>query len=226
MNVVVLPDRGELADFTAQWIATRLSNAVRRRGRGFVAFSGGSTPRPMLAALAEHALPWADIEVFQVDERCAPDGHEARNAALLDLLPVARRSVHLMPVTAARPAAAARRYALVLPERFDVVHLGLGDDGHTASWPPGDSVVESADAVAVIEMFNGWPRMTLTPAPVNAARQRIVEVAGASKSAMVDRWLLGDRALPITTVRRRDTTVVLDADAARGESARRLVVAR
>jgi 6-phosphogluconolactonase len=226
VNIVVLSDRDQLAEFGAAWIATRLRNAIRLRGRAVVAFSGGSTPRPMLAALAGHSMSWGDVEVFQVDERCAPDGHEARNASLLDVLPAPRRNVHLMPVTAKRRGSAADRYAAALPERFDVVHLGLGDDGHTASWPPGDPVLDSPAPVAVVPMFNGWPRMTLTLAPVNLARQRIVEVAGASKVAMVDRWLLGDHTLPISAVRRTGTTVVLDADAAAGQSARRLVMRR
>ena len=101
-----------------------------------------------------------------------------------------------MPVTAARPrAAGSRRYAALLPDRFDVVHLGLGDDGHTASWPPGDPVIDDRRAVALSGEYNGRVRMTLTVPVVNAARHRLVLATGAAKAAIVERWLLHDHAL-------------------------------
>jgi 6-phosphogluconolactonase/glucosamine-6-phosphate isomerase/deaminase len=129
----------------------------------------------------------------------------------LDRLPC---RVELMGVTDVDLAGAARRYAAGLPERFDVVHLGLGDDGHTASWPPGDPVVDSDLACDVVGEFNGFRRMTLTPPVINRARSRLVLTYGSSKAPMVRRWLAGDRSLPVARVRRTDTWAMLDPAAA------------
>jgi 6-phosphogluconolactonase/glucosamine-6-phosphate isomerase/deaminase len=206
VNIVEVPDQAALAELSAGFVARRLSDAVRRRGAATAAFSGGSTPGPMLARLAALPVPWGQVTVFQVDERVAPDGHEARNSALLDVLPAAA-CVRLMPVTDRSLDRAARRYAALLPDRFDIVHLGMGSDGHTASWPPGDPVVRSVEPVAVVGPYAGWPRLTLTARVVNGARCRLVCIAGESKAPMLMRWLLHDRSLPITAVRRTHTTV-------------------
>jgi 6-phosphogluconolactonase len=214
MDVTIAPTEAEAAALTANRIGRRLRDAVRRRGAATIAFSGGSTPKPMLALLAAFDLPWSSITAYQVDERVAPDGDPDRNAPLLDVLPLRGRQVKLMGVTSKDLGAACRRYAATLPERFDIVHLGIGDDGHTASWPPGDPVVERREPVAMCGMFNGHIRMTLTPPVVNGARFRLVEVSGAAKAPAVHGWMSGDAALPITRVRRTGTLAVLDAAAA------------
>lgn len=214
MEIRVAADPQAAADVAARAIARRLVNAVAARGTASVAFSGGSTPALMLARMAELDVPWGQVHVFQVDERVAPDGDPARNAGLLDALPVRRANRHLMPVTAKDLNAAARRYAAALPERFDVVHLGVGDDGHTASWPPGDPVIDATEPVAMSAPYNGFVRMTLTPPVVNAARHRLVLAPGAAKAQPLSRWLLDDHSLPIQRVRRADTVVVIDAAAA------------
>lgn len=193
------------------WLARRVRDAVRRRGSAAIAVSGGSSAPPMFAALLAADVPWEHVTVWQVDERVAPDGHEARNAAQLTDLPA---RVELMPVTAADLAAGARRYGAGLPERFDVVHLGLGDDGHTASWPPGDPVVDSDLPCAVVDEFNGFRRMTLTPRVVNAARSRVVLTYGEAKAPMVARWLLRDPELPVDRIRRSGTWAFIDPAAA------------
>jgi 6-phosphogluconolactonase/glucosamine-6-phosphate isomerase/deaminase len=193
-------------------IARRLASAIRVRDAASLALSGGSTAPALIAELVAARLDWSRVTVWQVDERVAPDGHPARNARQLAGWP---GPVKLMPVAAADLTRAARRYAGSLPARFDVVHLGLGDDGHTASWAPGDGhVLASERAVEVVPAFNGWTRMTLTPGPVNAARWRCVLAVGAGKRAVVERWLLDDRRLPITSVRRSDTNAFLDFAAA------------
>jgi len=214
MEILVLGTADDAADAAAAWVARQVRNAVRRRGLASLAVSGGSTPALMFAALAELDVPWEAVSVWQVDERVAPDGDPARNAALLDALPLPACRVHLMPVTVKHLAAGAMRYAASLPERFDVVHLGLGDDGHTASWPPGDPVVDQRPAVALSGEYNGFVRMTLTPRTVNAARHRLVLATGQAKAEPVRQWLLGDSSLPIQRVRRSDTVVVLDQAAA------------
>jgi 6-phosphogluconolactonase/glucosamine-6-phosphate isomerase/deaminase len=205
----------EPAVAAARSIARRLRDAHRRRGAATLALSGGSTAPAMIDALLGELLPWEALTVWQVDERVAPDDHPDRNAVQLGGLPCA---VRLMPVTATDLRAAATRYARSLPDRFDLVHLGVGDDGHTASWPPGNhDVLVSDRLVEVVPPFNGRPRMTLTPRVVNAARARLVLATGARKRGVITRWLDGDRSLPITTVRRTATTVVLDPAAAPGE---------
>lgn len=222
MEIQVADDVAAAAGHAAAWIVRRATDAVRRRGRFVLAVSGGSTPALMFDALAAAAMPWSATTILQVDERIAPDGSADRNATQLDAH--LGRAAHdarirLMPVTAADlPRAAARYAAEVASAPIDVVHLGMGDDGHTASWPPDDPVGRlrgpTAPAVTVVGPFNGLRRMTLTPPAVNAARSRLVLVTGAGKAAMVERWLLRDPALPIERVARRDTVVVLDRAAA------------
>ena len=193
------------------WLARRIRGAARRRGEALIAVSGGSTAPPMFRALLEENVPWDRTTIWQVDERVAPDGDRARNAAQLVPLPC---QVRLVPVTGADLAAGARRYGAGLPERFDVVHLGLGSDGHTASWPPGDRVVDSEWPCEATGEFNGFARMTLTPPVVNAARSRLMLTLGASKAPMVARWLLRDPSIPVDRVRRADTWLFLDPAAA------------
>jgi len=177
-----------------------------------MALSGGSTAPLLIAALLDEDVPWETTTVWQVDERIAPDGDDRRNASQLAALPC---RVRLMPVTSTDLRRAARQYGAALPERFDVVHLGLGEDGHTASWPPGDSgPIESDRSVELVGGFHGVPRMTLTKRVVNDARSRAVLAVGSSKRQMVERWLLRDRSLPITAVRSTSTWVFLDDDAA------------
>ena len=183
----------------------------------------------MFAGLAASNVPWEQVDVFQVDERVAPDGDPARNRRLLDALPLPVQQIHAMPVTTADHRRAASAYAAVLPVRLDVVHLGIGDDGHTASWPPGDpastvtpvstvmpgpGATERDAAVAITGPFKGFVRMTLTPSPVNEAVSRLVLVIGADKADVVARWVEGDLSLPVQSVRRTNTTVVLDQQAA------------
>ena len=214
MDIIVVPDPQSAANQAAAWIARQLRNAASRRGMASVAFSGGSTPALMLAALAELSVPWTVTTVFQVDERIAPDGDPDRNAGLLEVLRPCRPTIRLMPVTAGDLAAARRRYAASLPDRLDVVHLGVGDDGHTASWPPGDPVIDERRHVAISSEFNGRARMTLTVPVVNAARRRLVLATGAAKAEIIERWLLHDHTLPVDRVSRTNTSVVLDAPAA------------
>ena len=213
MDLRVLDDATAAANEAAGWTAHHLRGAVQRRGAATFAISGGSTPAAMFTALAMLDVPWEHVTIFQVDERVAPDGDAARNAALLALFPTAAL-MRPMPVTDVDLEDAAQRYGALLPERIDVVHLGLGDDGHTASWPPGDSVIDDPARVALCGEYRGHVRMTLTPSVVNAARHRVVLAAGADKAAPLESWLLGNDTLPIARVRASDTLVVVDRAAA------------
>jgi 6-phosphogluconolactonase/glucosamine-6-phosphate isomerase/deaminase len=214
MDLVIAPDPEAAAAEAATWVALQLRTAASLRGTATVAFSGGSTPALMLQALAGLAVPWEQTTIFQVDERVAPDGDPDRNASLLDVLRPHGPTIHLMPVTERDLRAAAEAYASLLPPRLDVVHLGFGDDGHTASWPPGDPVVDADGAVAISREYKGRVRMTLTPHAVNAARRRLVLVTGSSKAPIIERWVLNDPALPASRVNRVGAYVVLDAAAA------------
>jgi 6-phosphogluconolactonase/glucosamine-6-phosphate isomerase/deaminase len=199
----------------AQSIARRLNAAIRRRGSATLAVSGGSSAPPMLAILAALDVPWPKVGVWQVDERIAPDGDDSRNANQLAGFPGRHR---LMPVTDPDLAKAAKRYARTLPERFDVVHLGLGDDGHTASWPPGDPVIDRTEPVALSQAYQGHVRMTLTPGVVNAATGRVVLTRGAGKAAALASWLdpADGPAPPIARLRATRTVVFTDAAAGIG----------
>jgi len=166
----------------------------------------------MLAELASADLAWDHITVFQVDERVAPDGDAARNADALVGFPA---RVLIMPVTEADLDQAAASYAAELPDQLDVVHLGMGPDGHTASWPPGDPVINRTEPVALSAEYQGHVRMTITPPVVNNARVRVVLITGADKAPAVATWLTTSSSdLPISRVKTTDTTVVLDDAAA------------
>ena len=209
MDVRTGPDAERRA---AAWIARRLRDAHRRRAEVFIALSGGSTAPSLIAALLDEDVPWSTTTIWQVDERVAPDGDDRRNANHLAVIPAFTR---LMPVTGADLRRSARQYGAKLPPRFDVVHLGLGDDGHTASWPPDDrGPIDSDRSVEIIDEFHGTPRMTLTRRVVNGARSRVVLATGASKRPMATRWLDGDDSLPISAVKSSNTWVFLDDEAA------------
>ncbi len=221
MQLVVRPDPLAASAAAADRIARRLVRAVHARGSASLAVSGGRTGGLLFDALADHReVPWSSVDVFQVDERHAPDGHPDRNAVdlverLARPVDLPARRLHLMPVTATDPRAAARRYSRLVAAPIDVVHLGLGDDGHTASWPPGDlAVVASSRAVELVDTYRGRSRLTLTPRVVNAAHVRVVLVTGADKAAPLRAWVGGRRDLPVANLRRSGTIVVADAAAA------------
>lgn len=218
------------ATTAAAYAATRIAAAAREdvtsRGRFAVAFSGGSTPAPMFAALADHDLPWERIHVLQVDERVAPDGHPERNLTglrrqLLDRIPIPSGNVHPMPVTEPDLDAAAATYAARIaglcgqPPRVDLVHLGLGDDGHTASLVPGDPILEVTDRdVAPTGAYRGHRRLTLTVPALSRARRLLWLVTGAGKADAVRRLVDADETAPAARLLRDDAPLVLDPPAA------------
>jgi 6-phosphogluconolactonase len=226
LSLEVLPDAAALARAAVRHVIEAADAALDERGRFTVAFSGGGTPRRFFEELTHRPLPWRSIHVFQVDERVAPPGHRDRNLTalatqLLDRVPIPAANVHPMPVEAADLEAAAVGYAAEIREVcgpegvLDLVHLGLGDDGHTASWPPGDPVVDVTDAdVAVVGPYRGYRRMTLTPPAVNRAGSILWLVGGAGKAPALARLLEGDPTIPAARVRREGAVVLAGADAA------------
>lgn len=232
MQTVVLDDEAAVAQAAARWIATAARQAIAERGQFLLAVSGGKTPWLMLQELAQEELPWSGVHLFQVDERVAPDGHPDRNltqlmqslAAADSLNPLGTLpiNIHPMPVTEPHLPAAAQQYAAELarwagqPPVLDVVHLGLGTDGHTASLVPGDDClnVTSTD-VAITGVYQGRQRMTLTYPLLNRARQVLWLATGAGKREMLPRLLNSDPTIPAGLVR-ADTALLMTDRAAVG----------
>jgi 6-phosphogluconolactonase len=226
LAVEVLADAPAAARGAAAFIASAAREAVGARGRFTLALSGGRTPAAMLEALAGEEMPWGEVHAFQVDERVAPPGDPARNLNMLEsalLAPgrLAPSRLHPMPVEDADPAQGAARYAAVLgttagePPVLDLVHLGLGDDGHTASLVPGDAALTITGAeVWTTAPYRGHRRMTLTFPALDRARWRLWLLTGADKGAMLARLHAGDAGIPAGRVSRERALVFCDRDAA------------
>jgi 6-phosphogluconolactonase/glucosamine-6-phosphate isomerase/deaminase len=162
-------------------------------------------------------MPWASVGIWQVDERIAPDGDPDRNLTglLAALPPDGRSAVRPMPVLDADLGSAAERYSASLPPAFDVVHLGLGDDGHTASLVPGDPVLDVVDRdVALTGRYRGRRRMTLTFRALGRAGLALWLITGADKAAMLPRLLAGDGSIPAGRVDAARRLVLADEAAA------------
>lgn len=219
-------DTDRLSAEAAAHIAAVLRATVEVEGRATVAFSGGSSAGPLFAALAEADLPWHALDVFQVDERVAPDGDPDRNLTLLrhyllDRVPLSPDRLHAMPVGAVDLDAAAAGYAKVLRHhagripRLDLVHLGIGTDGHTASLIPDSPLLAaSSSLVGVTDRYQGRRRMTLTLPVLSRARQVLWYVSGAEKAAIVRRLADGDTSIPAGQVERARALLLLDPAAA------------
>jgi 6-phosphogluconolactonase len=212
----VIADTGTVAARAAGYVAGRARAAVAEHGRFTFAVSGGHTPWAMFAELRNQDMPWADVELFQVDERVAPDGDPDRNLTQLrESIGEAPARVHPMPVTDPDLEAAAGAYATVLPRRFDLVHLGLGPDGHTASLVPGDPVLEVTGAlVAVTQPYQGHRRMTLTYPALARADQLLWLVTGADKRDALAKLLAGDESIPAGRVLATRSLIMADQAAA------------
>ena len=222
MKIRILDDADSAARAAAAVIAESARAAVAARGRFIMALSGGHTPWLMLRALANEEVPWGSVHVVQVDERVAPAGHPDRNltqlrASLLEHAPIGPDQIHAMPVESPDLEAAAAQYALTLrqlagsPPVLDLVHLGLGPDGHTASLVPGDPVLEVSDAdVALTGVYQGRRRMTLTYPMLNRSRSVLWLVTGSEKAGMLVRLANGDASIPAGRVRGGDALVLAD----------------
>lgn len=222
----VLADADAVARRAARLVAEEARAAAAARGRFCLAVSGGHTPWRMLRALAGEPVPWDAVQLFQVDERVAPAGDGDRNWTHIDesllrraALPAA--NLHPMPVEERDLDAAAARYARELeraagaPPVLDLVHLGLGTDGHTASLLPGDPALAVADRdVAVSGVYEGRRRMTLTFPALGRARRILWLVTGAEKRAMLARLRAGDGSIPAGRVRSERARILADPAAA------------
>ena len=217
LRIEVLPDAAAVAERGAEYVAECARAAVDDHGRFTFAVSGGHTPWAMFAHLVGQ-VSWGEVTIYQVDERVAPDGDPDRNLTHLNrsLPPGAAADVRAMPVEWHDLETAAADYARSLPEAIDLVHLGLGPDGHTASLVPGDPVLEVTDrGVALTEEYQGHRRMTLTYPTLNAAKQVLWLVTGEDKIDALRRLRAGDASVPAARVNAASALIIADAAAAK-----------
>lgn len=228
MEIKIFADEQTAAQQSASFIAAEARMAIATRNRFLLALSGGRTPWLMLRSLAREDVSWQLVHLFQVDERDAPAGHPDRNLthireSQLDRVPIPANQAHAIPIEAGNLETAAMSYAKTLqqvagsPPVLDLVHLGLGPDGHTASLVPGDRVLDVGDAdVGVTGAYQKRRRITLTYPILNRARRILWVVTGSEKAGMLARLRDADRAIPAGRVRQASAVVLADAAAAEG----------
>lgn len=239
MSVEIFPAPKEIAEAAAKLFAARAGEAISTRGHFTIALSGGRTPVALYTLLAKapfaSQIPWARVHLFWGDERCVPPDHADSNyrlvrELLLDYVSIPAANVHRMPGEM-DPEEGAARYEGQLRDFFaphgdglpvfDLILLGLGEDGHTASLFPGTRAIRESTRWVVghhVDMQKGW-RITLTPPVINAARTVVFIAAGAAKAAVVKEILEGlfrPDALPAQIVRPAGGTLLwmLDREAA------------
>lgn len=195
-TVEVLPDLAALIERSLSIALAKIQTAIESRGLCTIALSGGSTPKPLYEAIASQQLPWDKIHVFWGDERYVPPDHPDSNQlmarrAWLDSVDIPAQNIHPMPTDDADPADAAHKYESHLAEFFnlktgefpalDVILLGMGDDGHTASLFPHTEALQVRDRLITVGSKDGQPRITFTAPTINHGRCVMFVVAGANK---------------------------------------------
>jgi 6-phosphogluconolactonase len=226
MKLEILDNDEMVAQKAASLISDEARAAISLRGHFIMAVSGGRTPWKMLRTLAEEDLPWERIHILQVDERQAPEGHPDRNLthlreSLLGHAPILPERIHAMQTEEQDLEAAADGYARSVreiagsPSIIDLIHLGLGSDGHTASLVPGDPVLEVTDRdVAPTGIYQGRRRLTLTYPLINRARKILWLITGAEKREMLQRLLDNDLSIPAGRISQENAIVLADKEAA------------
>jgi 6-phosphogluconolactonase len=226
MRIHVLPTPEIAAERAADWLRTEIGHAYTQRGRCLIALSGGRTVWRMLRDLRRLHVHWHDLQVFQVDERVVPENDErryARQIADLIVAPTMLRAgqFHAMPVERSNLEAGAEDYARLLSEHggtppvLDVVQLGIGAEGHTASLAAGDRLLATHDRdVGISAPSQGVARMTLALRVLNAARHRLWLVTGADQAAALKNLWVGDASMPAGRIVRESAFIFTDAAAA------------
>ena len=194
-KVEVVADRSALVALALTLVLEKIKTAIAERGLFTIALAGGSTPKPLYEALAQQDLPWSQIQVLWGDERYVPPDHPDSNEGMarkawLQHVPIPAANIHPMPTDEAEPSLAAERYERELQRLFqvtdslpqiDVILLGIGDDGHTASLFPQTPALQVQDRLITVGSKDGQPRITFTAALINQARCVLFMVTGASK---------------------------------------------
>jgi 6-phosphogluconolactonase len=201
-----------VATAAADYVAQCSRSSINTNGRFRFAVSGGRTPWTMFEKLAQMDIAWSEVVIYQVDERIAPLGDATRNLTNLERsLGTCRPTIVAMPVNDNDLDEAAASYGRQLPERFDLVHLGLGPDGHTASLIPGDPVLEVRERlVAITGVYQGEQRMTLTYGALERADQLLWLVTGDDKRSALAALLRGDTSIPAGAVAAASSLVMAD----------------
>lgn len=211
-RIEVFPDKAALVSRALASTVEILEAAIAQTGRATIALAGGSTPKPLYAALAQQALPWDAIHVFWGDERYVPptdaDSNEGMaRKAWLDQVPFPPENIHPMPTDAADPAIAAeqhdqhlRQFFQVAPGEFpalDLILLGMGDDGHTASLFPKTAALAVSDRLVTVGQKANQPRITFTAPFISQAHHVMFLIAGADKQSALQNVLAptGDATL-------------------------------
>ena len=225
MHIMIGKDSAATAAMAADWLTERITEDVTARGRCVIALSGGETPWKTLEELITRQVPWHALQVVQVDERVVAGDDPRRNFTRMYELLCKRgrldtKHLHPMPVERPDPDLAAREYAKTLatvagsPPILDIVQLGLGADGHTASLLPGGATLKIADRdVAATEAYSGTRRITLTLPCINRARAHCWLITGTQKAARLRELLAGRTEIPAVKVSRDNAVVFADAAA-------------
>jgi 6-phosphogluconolactonase len=209
-RLVVAETAAELARQTSQALASELDQVFAQRDRAQIALAGGETPKATYRLLGQQHLPWDRVDVLLGDERWVPSDDPSSNArmfreTLMAELPGSKACLHAVPTQLASPEQGAAAYAELLqqlcgdfPPVLDVVLLGLGDDGHTASLFPGTAAPEVRDCSVTLGEGKGLPRVTLTAPTLSAARRILFLVSGTGKVQALQR-LLDPEESPLRT---------------------------
>ncbi len=228
MKTELFPTADQVAAGAAAYLEQEIRDALTHQKSFSLAISGGRTPWEMLKILSKADLPWKRVNLFQVDERVAPDGHADRNLtqlfqAIVGTPMVTQLRIFPMPVLAEDLEEGCREYTQVLDEitdskGLDLIHLGLGSDGHTASLVPGDGVMEVQDRLVACTQntYQGRIRMTLTYPLLNAAKQLLWIVTGSEKQEMVKRLIQQDPSIPAGSIRQENALLMVDQAAMEG----------
>ena len=208
-------DDGSLAAAAADFVVERSRQCVERTGTFTFAVSGGRTPWAMFAELTSRDVAWEHVVLYQVDDRIAPAGSSERNLTnLMASLGAVRPRIEPLPVNDDDLDAGARRYGAALPEHFDLLHLGLGPDGHTASLVPSDPVLDVTDRlIAVTELYQERRRMTMTYPALTRADQVLWLITGIDKRAALTKLLRGDTSIPAGRVLVSQSLIMADRSA-------------
>lgn len=221
IELLICEDHPALVERAAEWIAGVLEGLVRSQGSGSIALAGGNTPRPVYQRLAGLPVPWNHLSVFFSDERSVPPGDPLSNyrmaiEMLLSFVPIPPERIHRMEAERGDREVAARDYEALLPDPLDLLLLGMGADGHTASlFPHSEALEESGRRVVPARAPEGAARLTITPAVIRSARRVLMLVEGAEKATMVARALEGpDDSRSVPAQLARHGTWMLDRAAA------------